>query len=363
MYPIRYYAIGHSYLLHGPFVGWQTEGFWGMAASAPEADYFHRLTAAIGDAFGCAPEALAENHAALEVLCRDGATREIYEQSESYARIREVMEGFCPNFVTVFVGANTVSRDEAAHALFFDVLCGLLHACKRPEAVVAVVGMGKVTESARQMAEKYGFLYVDVNFLHAVSGRENPYYAYAEYPEYDARRAAGAVEFRTHPNDRGHAAIAEALFDLCREALAGIPDEAVVHRYDTFIRADRPTRFCIETKPSMSVSYYGFNVRQVGNEVVFLSAPGTGASLEAAGFCTVGRRLLATMWVDGAAAGDRLAVRIDTEQGSVEHSLPIVEKMHTYEIELPQNAAVVGFRIAPNSADCAVTVRSLEIGR
>ena len=36
MYNFRYYAIGHSYLKHGPFNGWQTDGFWGMAASAPE---------------------------------------------------------------------------------------------------------------------------------------------------------------------------------------------------------------------------------------------------------------------------------------------------------------------------------------
>ena len=43
MYNFRYYAIGHSYLKHGPFNGSQTDGFWGMAASAPEKDYVHLL--------------------------------------------------------------------------------------------------------------------------------------------------------------------------------------------------------------------------------------------------------------------------------------------------------------------------------
>ena len=43
MYHFKYYAIGHSYLKHGPFKGWQTDGYWGMAASKPENDYFHKF--------------------------------------------------------------------------------------------------------------------------------------------------------------------------------------------------------------------------------------------------------------------------------------------------------------------------------
>ena len=64
MYKFRYYAVGHSYLKHGPFDGWQTNGFWGMAASAPEYDYLHKFQEGLKNAFDCRIEAIAENHAA-----------------------------------------------------------------------------------------------------------------------------------------------------------------------------------------------------------------------------------------------------------------------------------------------------------
>ena len=221
LYPIRYYAIGHSYLLHGPFEGWQTKGFWGMAASAPEADYFHRVQARLQDAIACSIDAVAENYATYERLCTLDATDETYCRSEEYASMLRQLKQFRPNLITVYIGGgNTIANDPDSLERFYRVLYTMIAMNKPADAVVVCPFSNSRTIQFMPLAESFGFIPVNPMEMHQ-KGRspENPYYAIGQYPEYEDAVKNGAIEFRTHPGDFGHDAIAEA---IVRNALPAI---------------------------------------------------------------------------------------------------------------------------------------------
>lgn len=214
-YPIRYYAIGHSYLLHGPFEGWQTRGYWGMAASRPEADYFHRVQTRLQTAIPCSMEAIAENYAPYERLCTETATEETYRDSAEYKAMVRQLETFQPNLITLYIGGgNTIANDPVSLERFYRVLYGMIADHKLPEAVVVCPFSNRRTVQFMPLAESFGFLTVDLTVMHE-KGRspENPYYAIGQYPQYEDAVKTGAIEFRTHPGDFGHDAIAKGIVD------------------------------------------------------------------------------------------------------------------------------------------------------
>lgn len=366
MYNFRYYAIGHSYLKHGPFDGWQTEGFWGMAASAPERDYFHKFQEGLKSTFDCRIEAIAENHATYERLCTEDATVEKYTSSKEYAHMREVLREFKPNIITLFIGGgNTPAKDDVSLTRFFEVLYKLVAECKSPEAVVLCTAhSGNVYRSLKPVADKYGFICVDASFIHQVKGRDNVYYAFREYPEYDERVAMGAVEFRTHPNDKGHAAIADAFLRAARNALEKIPEDDFA-REDSYKKCDDsqiPAKLEIKTVPQMNVSYFGFNVKQLGELVTFGSAPGTGASLVADSFCVPEgcKKFYTQLLIDGASESDLLKISLVGTAGEAVFNLPIASGMHTYEIDVPIGYGEIrSLRLEPSAKECVVSIRQI----
>lgn len=366
MYNFRYYAIGHSYLKHGPFVGWQTDGFWGMAASAPENDYFHKFQDELRGAFDCNIEAIAENQAAFEGLCTEDATEAKYISSPQYSHMREVLQSFKPNIITVYIGGgNTPAKDEASLTLFYDVLYGLIASCKRPETVVICPALKpNIYGIAKPVADKYGFITVDMSFIHEKRGRDNPYYAFREYPEYDELQAKGAVEFRTHPNDKGHAAIASAILHGAAAEIAKIPegDFGEKYFYDKYINKELPAKLKIETSPEMKVSFFGFNVRQSGECVAFASAPGTGASLYASGFTANGNgaEFFAELSVDGASEGDTLKIKFTSGMQEKEYDLPITHGMSIYKLKLSSELETVdSLYVKPSTTECMITVKRI----
>ena len=217
LYPLRYYAIGHSYLLHGPFEGWQTKGFWGMAASEPKADYFHRVQQHLQESLPCSIQAIAENYATYERLCTVDATRETYVNSAEYEQMRQQLLTFRPNLITLYLGGgNTIAKDPESLTLFFRVLYEMIAENKPADAVVVCPYSNKRTHMCPEIAREFGFVPVDLCFINEKgSTRENPYYALAQYPEYDAAAKAGAIEFRTHPGDYGHDTIARHIVERC----------------------------------------------------------------------------------------------------------------------------------------------------
>jgi hypothetical protein len=276
------------------------------------------------------------------------------------------MERFQPNLITVFVGGgNTIAKDDASLTLFFEVLYGLIAETKRPEAVAVCVGLKpNIQRLSEPVARRFGLLSADASFLHEIKGRENPYYAFGDYPEYDEKAAAGAVEFRTHPNDKGHAAIARIILEAAKNDLEKLPQGEFAEEtsFQELMSEDFPERLRLPTEPPMRVSYFGFNVRQKGDCVTFGSAPGTGASLRAEGFSLPKeqRCFYAELEVEGASEGDVLTVGFEGSFGEREFALPIASGMHCYEIPLPaEKEEIRSLRLAPSVKECVVSVRRM----
>lgn len=367
MYYLRYYAIGHSYLKHGPFPGWQTQGSWGMAASNPSADYFHQFQQLLKENMECEIEAVAENHANYERLCAEGVTREDYENSDSYAQMQAVIRDFQPNIITIFIGGgNTIARDAASLSKFYDVLFEMVHRNKQPETVVICVSVrAYIKKIIAPFAEKYHFLEADASIIHEDPSRENPYYAFKEYPEYDQKAAQGAVEFRTHPGDRGHRKIAECIFEAAKEEiLRTIPENGPTNRKKSVHREEQKNRRKgVLTEPAMELCYEGFNITEGIDGLGFSSAPGTGASVsvEKLGFERKYHKFFAEMSVEGEIRERMLKLVLKTKQGEYTKALPLQKQgIHRYEYDLSDiSEEIQSFRLSPDLKDCFIKIRAI----
>jgi len=368
MYHFRYYAIGHSYLRHGPFPGWQVDGFWGMAASEPSCDYFHRFQSLLQESFDCRIEAVAENHATYERRCAPGATKENYQTAPEYLHIQEVLRNFKPNLISLFIGdGNVLSKDEESLTLFFETLYRMVAEQKREDAVVICPIFRKKTfEVCEPIAKRHGFLPIDCSFIHERKGYENPYYAYGEYPEYDEAIERGAIEFRTHPNDRGHDAIARAMLAAVCEPIdmsisEGAFDEP--YEYASYVSPERLPSFDLIREPSdLTVRFYGFNLREEDGCVILGSAPGTGAAVAAENLKEMeGRRFYVELEVRGVSSPTTMTVTICGHSETHTLSLALTdESMHRYEIELPKmGEPIESVRISPDLKDCVLAVRAI----
>ncbi len=365
MYKIRYYAIGHSYLRHGPFEGWQTEGFWGMAASEPSKDYFHRFISMLEENLPASVEAVAENHAEYERICTVGTGREDYENSNGYKHMSEVLRAFKPNVVSVFVGGgNTIAKDEQSLTRFYEVLYDMIKTNIRKDTTVLCIGTNDAFNYNQAVAKRYGFIPVDCRFIHAVSGKDNPYYAFRDYPEYDEEAKAGAVEFRTHPNNLGHEKIAERMLECCKDAVServseGDFDEE--YSFEQYLLPDKVERFNIRTTPEFLVRIGGFNIRRSDELVSFSSAPGTGASISASGIHIRpdNNRFFVEMSVDCDSYPQVLQLTLN---GSQEYKTEIPDgNMRRYEFDISGNSEMISFmKVQPMVEECLIKVR--EVG-
>ena len=368
MYHFRYYAIGHSYLLHGPFQGWQTVGEWGMAASEPEKDYFHRFRALLEESFDCKLEAVAENHATYERRCVLGVTAEDYKSSPEYAHMKEVLLTFKPNIISVCVGGgNTVANDAESLSFFYEVLYGMIAKYKRPDAIVVCPSIKKyIHEINKPIAEKYGFIAPDVSFIHEKKGYENPYYAFSDYPEYDAAVASGAVEFRTHPNDKGHDGIAHRMLDGIRELISERIAEGEFseeYSFEQYLRPSVLPRLDISVEPDMYIRYNGFNLRREADGVCFGSAPETGASVSsnALGITPDYNKFYIEAAISSEKSDAKLMLSVSTRNDTFEYLADIPDgELRRYEFDLLEvKQAIRSFTVKPLLTECVITVRAV----
>ena len=119
-YNIRYYAIGHSFLLHGHFDGWQIVGEWGMAASTPKNDYFHKIQKGLTECLPCKLSVGLDNYFELESACAENTTNEDYINLAKTKKLIEDLNELKPNVVTVLIGENIRTDDENALEMFYD---------------------------------------------------------------------------------------------------------------------------------------------------------------------------------------------------------------------------------------------------
>lgn len=398
VYKIRYYALGHSYLRHSPFRGWHWEdpekGNRGMAASTVDKDYFARFQAYLKQDLPCKIESIAENIASYERLCVDGMTAEQYRSHALYASIQKHLTDFSPNLVTVFVGGgNTIANDFPNISLFFEVLFELIRRSVGEQAIVIAANhMRPDTDVGRaciQAAEKYGFAYCDISFLHERTDRDNPYYAFAQYPEYDdyakqyqkENGGIAPIEFRTHPGDFGMDAIGKAFHDVAMPLLLSHLTPCLIDAAEWENGQAETERRAVEVQPSSvegtpqvssklrfdfdgedceGVFFNGFNVYVKNSMLCGNSAPGTGFSISHESLHLNGESLHTfevRMNVYGnarIATATELRVKLDTEDGIFESFAPIsLNEMKTYSFDISAiHSRITGFYLAPSLSDC-----------
>jgi lysophospholipase L1-like esterase len=198
----RVLFLGNSITRHGkaPNIGWNDD--WGMAASALEKDYVHRVTAGIAGLAGKKPEVRVANIADFE---RNLATYDVA------LKLKAEFE-FKPTLVIVAIGENVpaLATDEAK-AQFKASFGKLLDAAKtaggKPTLIVRSCFWGDKAkdEILQQSCAAAGGTFVDISAL----GRDESNYARAERKFEHAGVAA-------HPGDKGMAAIAEAILKALR---------------------------------------------------------------------------------------------------------------------------------------------------
>ena len=402
VYALKYYALGHSYLRHGPFKGWTwpdpENGNRGMAASSADKDYFARFQYYLKENFACRIDSFAENIAKYERLCVDGMTAQMYQNHELYHALAENLKAFAPNLVTVFVGGgNTVANDYANIYLFYNVLFDLVRKTVGEDTIVIAVNRSKmdtdVGRACQECAEKHQFACCDVSFLREPAmPRENPYYAFSQYPEYDDYIAqykkenggTAPVEFRTHPGDVGMDAIGKAIYVVAAPLIADriAPEWMHADVWKALVKKEEKqvedckrvqskmdsvctkARFDFDGDDSEGVLFNGFNVYLKNSFLCGNSAPGTGFSITHDHLQLDGSRYRS------------FAVKLNVQANSIrKESANLQVKLHTendiyaYMAELVVNAlqeyrfdiseisgSITGFEIAPSIIECNADV-------
>lgn len=247
-YDFRYLAFGHSYLRHGTFAGWPwpdaEKGNRGMAASSYDKDYFARFKYYLMEEFDGTMYSEAINIAEFERLCVEDMTKEKYKASSVYQGLINHIKKHNPNLMTIYVGGgNTKANDYDSLYLFYDVLFELVtENVADGTLVIAANHRTKIAAGQAMMAaaEKYGIPYSDLSFYMADDSRNNPYYAYNQYPEYDtyreeyyAQNGSYPTEFRSHPGDVGHDALGKGIFETTKPYVASTLTPTYVYLPDS----------------------------------------------------------------------------------------------------------------------------------
>ena len=185
-------CIGNSITLHfpAPAIGWH--GSWGMAASAPENDYAHRLTAMLRAAGKTVD-------LRLETIVATEREPERFDET-AFAPFLS----YAPDVVVLRVGENVPDEKAEAFGAAYEKLLGLF--CRQTRAAVYAVGSfwkkDGVEDAMRRAAERAGVTYVS---LAPIQG--------------EAYQAVGLFEHpgvAAHPSDKGMEAIAGIIFDAMR---------------------------------------------------------------------------------------------------------------------------------------------------
>ena len=198
---MRILCLGNSITLHmpAPEIGWH--GQWGMAASAQEKDYAHRLSALL-------------EQAGKRIVCRIGNMADIEREPGSYAEETFAEDiAFAPDIVILRIGENVPDEKAEPFGETYEKLIRLLQSAGA--AVFAVGSFWKKDEVEtvmRAAAEQAGVRYVSLAAVQDIT--------------YQARGLFEHEGVAAHPGDGGMDAIARIIFEAIREE--GLLDGAEV---------------------------------------------------------------------------------------------------------------------------------------
>lgn len=371
MKKLTYYAIGHSYLCHGPFAGWQEESAWGMAASGPQKDYFHQLISLIRAHFEAEIEAKAENHAELERMGQEGLCEEALLACPSIQKIRGDIEKMQPDLITVYLNANIPSKTKEVCDLLFSTLFKTI-AAAMPKGAIVACGYAenyceRVSPSIKKFAEEQGFFLADLSEIYQGEKRQNPYLAFAQYPDY-----SGAIEFRSHPGDLGHRRIAELFFRQIegplsagfakREAPLLEEEAALWERSAEKQKESGPKRkWQLDSFENLGgLSLGGFNPRIEEGALILGAEVETGVSIGGAPAIGDYSEFLAEVAVLGVKE-TYLTLSFATEEAEAEHRILIPGgSLQKIKLPLQKGEKILHFSIRPDAVDCLLKVKSIE---
>ena len=195
--------LGNSITLHGPApqIGWT--GNWGMAASARENDYVHRLIAHITQAAGGEPRVMVRNIAN-------------FERGLGAFNIRETLKeelAFEPDVIILAIGENaTPPKTDEARAQFVTAFANLLAELKRHGQPTILVRSqfwqnGEKDQLMRKASTDAGVRFLDISKL----GFDASNFARAE-------RLIEYAGVAGHPGDKGMQALADVLWNSLKKA-------------------------------------------------------------------------------------------------------------------------------------------------
>lgn len=401
IYNIRYYALGHSFLSHGPFVGWDwadpENGDRGMAASRYDKDYFARFKFYLKQKYPCKIKSYADNIANYERLCVEGMTKEKYKENELYLSIKKRLEEFKPNIVTIYVAENTVSKDDLG--LFYDCLFEMVRNAVGDDAIViAATGSEneKIFKPCKEMAEKYRFIMCHMKFFSPWEERRtNPYYAYMQYPEYDKyieeykkeHNGEEPVDFRAHPSDMGMDAIGKSLADAALFVFDQYiqPEYVSDEEFDKLMAEEEKekkensaskesekiscARFDFDTDGCYDgVTFGGFNTFVKDSFLCGNSAPGTSFNVCCYKLDLDGEKynkfsIVMKVYCD--TQEDKtgtLNLTINTENKGYKYSCELViNELNNYEFDISDiKEKITGFSVSPSMLNCNADIDLIE---
>ncbi|MBT3377861.1 MAG: SGNH/GDSL hydrolase family protein [Lentisphaerae bacterium] len=195
--------LGNSITKHGPSakIGWT--GNWGMAASAEDNDYVHRVLDAIAAETGTTPDSMVVNIATFE---------RNYTDYDIAGKLKSVFD-FNADLVVLAIGENVpapkTDQDKTTFKACVKALVDRLKAGGDPTIVVRTSFWANETKDTilKQVCDEAGGVFVDAGPL----GRDEKNYARSER-EYKHKGVAA------HPGDRGMKAIADAILAAIKPA-------------------------------------------------------------------------------------------------------------------------------------------------
>ena len=193
-YYMKLLILGNSLTHHSPApqIGWT--GDWGMAASAPENDFAHRLCAKL-EAAGKTVDLRIRNVAEIE--------RNTVEDLGAF--LSEEL-AFAPDVVILRISENSNDETREGFGVLYEQTVGLF----RRDPFCTVIAVGPFWQSE-----------VQETLLSGIAGRCGiPYLSLAALHGIDAYQALGQFEHAgvaSHPSDAGMEAIAEVMFEGMKE--------------------------------------------------------------------------------------------------------------------------------------------------